>query len=854
VLACSLAVTACSSGGGSSPAPSGSAAAPALPQKRVAALFPAEKPALADFAAASLLPKDVPIALVAPSLTAVLDDLGLGSTDEGSKAALFAALAEESVDLSKDLPPASDLASFGIAVDKPCGVAWFDPSLDTLAFFATVGDEAALKARLETLRDKSHGRRVLDTVGDALVLRAKKNVTRAVVLRKGVAFWVRSREDYKSKGDEVPSAVKALTAESDADSLAKDATFRASVDALHFGRHAGAYVTTKSLLDGTLADVKRRVASVERDLKSAEEALAAAKKKSAKPADVSDLEKRVTFAEANRQRNAEILARLEARNGLLSGTLPGVALGVSIDTAAVKVKAFAPLAKDAPLRALGPVSAKARARAWPASVAMAGRASVDPKYVPALLERVLGEWVEARMMSRAEGTAFAFEKDIAPLLSGDVEVVWHKPADKDAAASPSGSPSASSDPAASAPSAAAIPSASASSDPAAAAPSASATAAPSASASATSTAGTSGRRAKGEEGRMGGRAHDDELGFTIVLGVTDPAKARALLDQTLAQPAARTALEKADLKREPGSPIVEIANVPSYGRSLFLALQGDTFVLSTSREGLALAEGTTNAPPRALPPLVAELFSTSDAQAAFWGGTELFLRAGDLEGSSRRYGVLGALGSMDSSLAFLMLGSSKKTEKLRKELDKVQDEIRTHEADQRSAKQKAARDLMPALGEVAFVLAPEAGGLALYGGDYPAEASVKALVARAVSAWMSVGPASEEGKALALLRRKKQALTDKIKEESDSAMGDLLGGLGSSLDRDRPWGMGLGGSDVPWGSDGLGGIGVSGGTGGLGKAGTGSGTTSVGGSGGRGRGTGGVTPGGTGTNGPPKPR
>jgi hypothetical protein len=247
-----------------------------------ATLFAPSKSILADLPVLKLVPKETQVVFAVRDPATIVAKLGtLGGFAE-AKDPIAKEIDDAAKEISKDLPEIAALAANGVDLAKPAGVMWTDHELDTAVIFAAVSDEAAMKKWLEERAKQSNGRRELITSGDALILRAKRDVTRAVVLRKGVVFWVRTRESFGLDPKRVTSAADAIAQTAEAGSLGADPTFTKAVASLAHGAEASLFVNAGRFAEGIVAARTKALADAQKGLDEAKAKLADAEKKKRK--------------------------------------------------------------------------------------------------------------------------------------------------------------------------------------------------------------------------------------------------------------------------------------------------------------------------------------------------------------------------------------------------------------------------------------------------------------------------------------------------------------------------------------------------------------------------------------------
>ncbi|MFO0590562.1 MAG: hypothetical protein U0441_23675 [Polyangiaceae bacterium] len=730
----------CSSSGsatasGSSAAASGTATVEGPAAE--ATLFAKSSPILADLPVTKQIPKDVAVVIAVRDPATIVAKLSAMAAFGEAKEPLAKVIDEAGKDLSKDLPDLADLAASGVDLHKPAGVLWADPEMEVAAIFAAVSDEAAMKTKLQERADKSHGRRELVTVGDALVLQAKRDVTRAVVLRKGHVFWIRASEGYGLDPKRVVTLAEALAKTNEPESLAADPTFKGAMDKLAYGAEAAMYVGTGRIAERVLDDWKRKQESAQKGLEEANEALAEAQKKKKKDR-IEEANDKLRIAKAavataeKRAKEADLVTALEDE-------VPAVAAGLDFGDRDVRVKAFVALPKPGAVKLFAPLEGTSPALDATTAHEMAMRFAMDPRVVSLFLDRMSASsrwWSYGVPMERGRGMLTSLGVDmeqLTPLFAGEVSAETHRQplaADPDAGAPPDGKP---------------------------------------------------------REGE----------GYTVIWRVTDPAKATALIDEAWGRIADKT---PAEAHREHPSPGAIDEQWPNQvGRHVRVI--GGALVVTTEPAMLTAAADPAPRPlwlASSAHPTLKQLAGIDGAAGlvAFDGATWMRRMNRDMFGDGRTRVEL--LRDMEDfgMLGLLSGGGTRKTEKLEEERKKLRDKRRELEKLRAEHENATWRAFADRLGTTAFVAKPADGGVALYGGLFTSEASVTALAEAAIGAWMTAGPKWEKWSEMVDLDKKIHALDEKIEGERQKAMedmvGDVLNGLGAS---DRPGGV-LGGK---WG-------------------------------------------------------
>ena len=798
-LAVALAVPACGQpGSGAGSAATGAAAAPKPPPETT--LFAASKPLLSDLPVTKLLPRTTTAVIAVREPAALLAKLTSLNGFGEAKDALAKEIDTFAKDLTKDLPDIAALAQSGVDLSKPVGVAWTDHSFDTAALFASVSDEPALRRWLEDRAKSSNGKREIMTVGDATVLRAKRDVTRAVVLRKGHVFWVRTRDRYDLDADRVIAAADALAKTEEAESIGADPTFGKTLGRLAFGTQAALYVNSGHLAAGLFDARKREVEAAQTALEEARAELADAEKRSRKRAaekaksDVEAAERRKTMADAA-AKEAEVLA-------LVKDVAPGLAAGIELGDREAQLKAFlgvtgagnsgagnsgagnsgagnsaagnstagnstagnsaagnsaAGNSAAAPVKLLAPLH-ETIALFDPAIGADAAvHFALDPRIVDLLSDQLSlrsFEWSTfpvgpARSALRDLGVEV---KELEPLLDGEVSTAAHRQkvvvatAHDPAAAPPATAPQTTVDPAA--------PGAPAS------------TAAPAT------------------------PATTEIDGYSVMWGLSDPKAATALLEAAWKKQEATERATKGLLRRlsdasfeiTPPPPAKQITRVRIAGRALLVT------TLPTLADALGDGKPRTTWMTTSEHPFLNQLSGIEGATAvlAFEG----------VPGRRRDSWSLGdsLLGSFDiGALGGLFGPETPKSKKLREQRKKLQDQVRDLERAHHKHRDATWRGMEPRLGKTVLYAKPAEGGIVVYGGVFTPEPSLTALAEAALAAWQSAGPRWEKWGEMADLKKKIRDVDDLLDTERrksmDKLVGDVLGGLGAS---DRPLGLGAG--------------------------------------------------------------
>jgi len=232
--------------GADSAAPADADAATARAASPEDELFPQGRSLLLDAEVLKLVPRECfGVVMVAgiDALGATLPTPRLRAPD--AQQALTSLVAELTVELSKDLPDPAALEAAGIDTSKPMGVVLLDDELRAIALFAGVRDEAKVRAEL----DKRKGSRTIANDGDALVLQARQDVTRAVVLRKGQLFVLRAGASYEAAVDNrIATWSKRLATSTEDASLSRDQALMQGAEQVAYGSLGAAFLRPAVLL------------------------------------------------------------------------------------------------------------------------------------------------------------------------------------------------------------------------------------------------------------------------------------------------------------------------------------------------------------------------------------------------------------------------------------------------------------------------------------------------------------------------------------------------------------------------------------------------------------------------------
>lgn len=769
-------------------------------------LFAPSKSILADLPVLKLVPKETQVVFAARDPATIVAKLGALAGFAEAKEPIAKELDDAAKEISKDLPELAALAANGVDLAKPAGVMWTDHELDTAVIFAAVSDEAAMKKWLEERAKQSNGKRELIPSGDGLILRAKRDVTRAVVLRKGFVFWVRTREKFGLDPKRVTSAADALAQTAEADSLGADATFTKAVASLAYGAEASLFVNAGRFAEGIVAARTKALESAQKGLDEAKAKLAAAEQKKRKSAaedakyEVDNAQRAVNGAE-RRAKQVEAL-------GAMKDEVPAIAVGVELGERDVRLKAFVAMPKPGAVKLFAPLAGPSPV--FDASIAArsAGRFAIDPRVLDFVLEHLGATSITRDLLPIERGKSVLSSlgvdmKAMAPLFDGEVSAATHAQTLEAAASDDAGAPDA-------------------------------------------------GPKTEGAR---------DAGGYTVVWHLSDAAKASALIEDAWKgiEPTERAA--KGEVKH-PGPAALDRAWRPG-ALVEHVRVLGSSLVVTTHP---ALLDPAADAKPRATwmasaqHPALKQLAGIEGASGivAFEGPAWRRDRNADLWGSLRSNALRDAA---DFGMIGLFGGPpTKKGKKLEEERSKLRDQIRELEKSLEAHKEATWAAFAPRLGTTALFAKPAEGGVAIYGGLFTSEASVTALAEAALGAWLSAGPRWEKWGEMAELKKKIRALDDQLEAERAKAMDDMIGsvlqGLGAS-DRAGAGGLGrFGGFDDDVGSllgpgGGLSGVGV--GMGGLGTVGSGRGGGGTGDAAGSGRAGGGALAPGGGAPPPKKP-
>ena len=754
-----------------------------------ATLFAPSKSILADLPVLKLVPKETQVVFAVRDPATIVAKLGtLGGFAE-AKDPIAKEIDDAAKEISKDLPEIAALAANGVDLAKPAGVMWTDHELDTAVIFAAVSDEAAMKKWLEERAKQSNGRRELITSGDALILRAKRDVTRAVVLRKGFVFWVRTRENFGLDPKRVTSAADAIAQTAEAGSLGADPTFTKAVASLAYGAEASLFVNAGRFAEGIVAARTKALADAQKGLDEAKAKLADAEKKKRKSAaedakyEVDNAQRAVNGAE-RRAKQVEAL-------GAMKDEVPAIAMGVELGDRDVRLKAFVAMPKPGAVKLFAPLAGSSAVFDSAVGARSAGRFAIDPRLLDFVLEHLGATSVTRTVLPIERGksllSALGIDmKEMAALFDGEVSAASHVQALEPLASDDAGAPDA-------------------------------------------------GASAQGPR---------DAAGYTVVWRVSDAAKASALIEAAWKAIEPTERATKGEVKH-PGPAALDRAGRPGV-LAEHVRIAGSSLVVTTHP---ALLDPAADAKPRATwmasaeHPVLKQLAGIEGASGivAFEGASWRRRSSSDGLGRTRAdalrdaadFGMIGLFGGPPT----------KKGKKLEEERSKLRDQIRDLEKSLATQKEATWDAFAPRLGTTALFAKQADGGVAIYGGLFTSEASVTALAEAALGAWLSVGPRWEKWGEMAELKKKVRALDDQLEAERAKAMDDMIGGvlqgLGAS-DRAGAGGFGrFGGFDDDVGSLLGPGGGLSGGS--LGTRGGGNGGVSTGlGGMGSGRGGGGT--------------
>ena len=743
-LAVALAVPACGQpGSGSGAAPTSTGAAPGAPRPPApeTTLFAASKPVLADLPAMKLVPKTAVAAVAARDPATLLAKLtalnGFGET----KDALAKELDTFVKEITKDLPDIAALAQSGVDLSKPVGVVWADPTFDTAALFAAVSDEPALRRWIEERAKASNGKREIMTVGDATVLRARRDVTRAVVVRRGHVFWVRSRDGTNLDEDRVIAAADALAKTEEADSLAADPAFGKTLGTLAFGSEIALYVHSGHLASGILDVRKREAEAAGAALEEARAELAEAERRKRKVAaerarsevEAAERKKRVADAAA---KDAEGLAGVKE-------VAAGLGAGVELGEREIRIKGFLAIAGDGAPNAPGPPDGPKPVKLFaplhetaalfdPALAAdTAVHFAADPRLVHFLLERASGHALQwsafpvgrARAALRDLGVQL---KELEPHLDGEVSAATHRQRVEVSTAEDAGPPPS------------------------------------------TSTSST------------------ESDGYSVLWGLADPAAATALLEAAWKKQETGEPVAKGHLKRV-GEASFELAS-PSPARPTTRIRIAGRALLVTTHPALAASFGAGAPAP---PWMTASDHPVLKPLSAIEGASAVLAFAGVPRRDDNLLARERALqNALDVGVLSALLGpETPKSKKLREQRRKLQDQLRDLERALEQHRETTWKTFEPRLGKTVLYAKPVEGGVAVYGGVFTPEPSLTTLAEAALAAWQSAGPRWERWREMADLKKKIRDVDDLLDAERQKSMdrliGDVLGGLGAS---DRPSG------------------------------------------------------------------
>ncbi len=343
VLATLLAIPACGTPSSSSTTAVTTTTAEAeKPPAIEATLFAPQRSILADLPVTKLLPKDTPAILAVRDPATIVAKLATLSAFAEAKDPLSKALDEAAEDLTKDLPDLADLAKNGVDLSKPAGVIWADPELSTVAIFASVSDEVAMRKWIDERAKQSKRREVL-ALEDAVVLRAKLDVTRAIVLRKGHVFFVRARDTFGDDPRRVIRAAEGFATTAEADSLGADPLLPKTLASLAYGAQATLFVHAGKLAQSLVASRTKRLDDAKKAREETAKALAEAEK-GKKKAPIEHAKGHDEDAE-RALRDAERAAKEVAILAELGDSIPAIAAGIDLGDREVRLKGFVAMPK-----------------------------------------------------------------------------------------------------------------------------------------------------------------------------------------------------------------------------------------------------------------------------------------------------------------------------------------------------------------------------------------------------------------------------------------------------------------------------------------------------------------------------
>jgi len=390
VIPLALAVVGC--GGSRQPTPS------SLP-----AVYLNGESVIDDSPAFSFLPRETPFALAARSPRAL--DAALGWPEVAS---LFFGDHQVLADLDA-------LTSAGIDVARPFGWAVLDLRTSTTALFASVADRAAVEAALRAAASRRGTPLDVTTAGSATIYLPAGDDAHAAVLRGDQVFLLAS-SGARSVRD--LTAVKIATTDP-SDSLAEDLSFQHAAGRLRFGRDLAGFAALDRIALALAAagdPAAERIATAARAIRSRVDQ---ARRAGASADDLVVLQRQEEWMTAlqlaNKSREQLLLGGI--------GALGAVAFGVELEPSAARIKIVAaPDPSSLPGALLPPGSEPTRLLDQSAAPPLFALALRGPR------ERVLelvNTWLGTRGVQAAQlaqRVDLDFDRDIAPILSGDIGV------------------------------------------------------------------------------------------------------------------------------------------------------------------------------------------------------------------------------------------------------------------------------------------------------------------------------------------------------------------------------------------------------------------------------------------------
>ncbi len=279
------------------------------------------------------------------------------------------------------------------------------------------------------------------------------------------------------------------------------------------------------------------------------------------------------------------------------------------------------------------------------------------------------------------------------------------------------------------------------------------------------------------------RSGGDPGGWTLSLGISDEARAKAMLKAwSEGEDAAELREAEQLVSTDTGLSLRVAAEAKPH---VMLAIGGDRIVVATSDEGLAAARADASGDgwwlAQAADPLVARLadvradgFAVVDARHAdaFEMPTPWRMSRGSLA-------MFGKLGGFDRFAFGGMFGfsNSERAKKLRKQRDEIRGDIASLEERQAIARRTGSDRLLTALGTSVAWLEATPNGITLYGGQIIDENEVAALGEWAVWSIVDSSNASPTAREIAKLQKRLEAIEERIDEENSQAVGafGLLG-------------------------------------------------------------------------------